>query len=87
MRKIITGLYISLDGVVESPDQWQSPEQWQLDLGDSKMAEVEQTLTAETDTILLGQNTYQMWKDYWTTSELAFANHINNTKNASSPPP
>jgi hypothetical protein len=25
MRKIIAGLFISLDGVVEAPDQWQFP--------------------------------------------------------------
>ena len=53
MRKIVSGLFISLDGVVEAPDTW---------IGSYFSDEVEQTvgsLMAAGDTLLLGRVTYQ----------------------------
>jgi len=52
MRKIIAGLFISLDGVVEAPDQWQFPY-----FNDEMGAAVDATLGAA-DTILFGRKTY-----------------------------
>ena len=49
MRKVVAGLFISLDGVVEAPYQWQFD-----DFDDDMMAAMEAHLAAE-DTILLGE--------------------------------
>jgi dihydrofolate reductase len=74
MRNVVAGLFISLDGVAESPDQWQ------FDLFDNDMmADMESQLAAQ-DAILLGRVTYQEWAPYWPTStDEPFASHINNT--------
>ena len=74
MRKVISGLFISLDGVTEAPDQWQ------FDVFDADMgAAMAEHLAAE-DTILLGRRTYQEWAPYWPTStDEPYASHINNT--------
>jgi dihydrofolate reductase len=74
MRRVISGLFISLDGVVESPDQWQ------FDNFDAEMAASMGAHIAEEDTILLGRVTYQEWAPYWPTStDEPYASHINNT--------
>ena len=52
MRKIIAGLFISLDGVVEAPDQWHFPY-----FNDEMGAAVGDTLGAA-DTMLFGRKTY-----------------------------
>ncbi|WP_020578827.1 dihydrofolate reductase family protein [Actinopolymorpha alba] len=76
MRKIVSTLFISLDGVVESPDQWQF--EFDEEMGAALAATLE---TA--DTVLLGRATYAMWAGYWpayTSGEDAeFANWINNS--------
>ena len=53
MRKIIAGLFMSLDGVVESPDQWQMSY-----FNDEMGAEVD-GMMASADAMLLGRRTYQ----------------------------
>ena len=74
MRKVISGLFISLDGVVESP------EKWQFDNFDAEMGEAMGAHLASEDTILLGRVTYQEWAPYWPTSkDEPYASHINNT--------
>jgi len=74
MRKVESGLFISLDGVVESPDKWQ------FDVFDEDMGAVMQAYLDEEDTILLGRVTYQEWAPYWPTSkDEPYASHINNT--------
>lgn len=74
MRKVISGLFISLDGVTESPDQWQ------FDNFDAEMGEAMASHLAEEDTILLGRVTYEEWAPYWPTStDEPYASHINNT--------
>ncbi len=74
MRKVVSGLFISLDGVTESPDKWQFD-----NFDNDMMAELGAFLT-ETDTVLLGRVTYQDWADYWPTStDEPFASFINNT--------
>jgi dihydrofolate reductase len=74
MRKVVSGLFISLDGVVEAPYKWQ------FDVfDDGMMAEMGAHIAAE-DTILLGRVTYQEWAPYWPTStDEPYASHINNT--------
>lgn len=74
MRKVVSGLFISLDGVTEAPDQWQ------FDHFDAEMmAALQAHITAE-DTILLGRVTYQEWAPYWpTATDEPYASHINHT--------
>lgn len=75
MRKILCALFISLDGVVESP------EKWQFDHFDDGMMEAMQTQLDIQDTILLGRVTYDEWAGYWPTStDEPFATYINNIK-------
>ena len=74
MRKVISGLFISLDGVTESPDQWQ------FDHFDEDMLELLQAHIAAEDAILLGRVTYQEWASYWpTATDEPFASFINST--------
>jgi dihydrofolate reductase len=73
MRKVVSGLFISLDGVTESPDQWQ------FDHFDEGMMAALGEYVAETDTVLMGRVTYQEWTGYWPTStDEPFASFINN---------
>lgn len=75
MRKVVGGLFMSVDGVVESPDQW-SFDSFDEDFGTHMVATLDST-----DTMLLGRKTYEEWVDYWPTStDEPFASHINNTR-------
>ncbi len=74
MRKVVASLFISLDGVVESPNQWQF-EHFDEDM----MASIKAHITAE-DALLLGRVTYHESAAYWPTStDEPYASHINNT--------
>jgi dihydrofolate reductase len=74
MRKVISGLFITLDGVVESPDKWQ------FDNFDSDMLSEMSSVLAEQDSVLMGRVTYQEWAPYWPTStDEPYASFINNT--------
>lgn len=74
MRKLVAGLFITLDGVVESP------EKWQFDYFDEDMMAGMGTHIAAEDTLLLGRVTYQEWAPYWPTStDEPYASHINHT--------
>ena len=74
MRKVVSGLFISLDGVTQSPDKWQ------FDNFDEDMISAMGAHLALEDTILLGRVTYQDWVHYWPTStDEPYASHINNT--------
>jgi dihydrofolate reductase len=65
MRKIKAGLFMSLDGVVEAPDQWHFPY-----FNDEMGAAVDATFGA-TDTILLGRKTYDSFAGAWPDRETA----------------
>ena len=65
MRKITAGLFISLDGVVEAPDQWHFPY-----FNDEMGAAVEATLGAA-DTVLFGRKTYDSFAGVWPEREAA----------------
>jgi dihydrofolate reductase len=74
MRNVVSGLFISVDGVTEAPDQWQ------FDNFDEDMMASMGSFLTETDTILLGRVTYEEWAPYWPTStDEPFASFINNT--------
>jgi dihydrofolate reductase len=73
MRKVIAGLFISLDGVVESPDQWQFA-------FDEEMGAALSRVLDEQDAVLLGRVTFTEWAGYWPTStDEPFASWINST--------
>lgn len=73
MRKVVAGLYVSLDGVVESPDRWQFDH-----FDDEIMSSMGSQLESE-DAVLLGRVTYQEWAAYWPSStDEPFASFINN---------
>lgn len=59
MRKVTAALFSSVDGVVESPDQWQ------FDHFDEDMGSAMGAALATQDTVLLGRVTYEQWADYW----------------------
>jgi dihydrofolate reductase len=65
MRKIIAGLFISLDGVVENPQDWHFPY-----FNDEMGAAVSAALGAA-DTILLGRKTYDSFAGAWPEREAA----------------
>jgi dihydrofolate reductase len=65
MRKITADLFISLDGVVEAPDQWHFP-YFNEEMG----ASVEATLGAA-DTVLFGRKTYESFAGAWPEREEA----------------
>ncbi|MBA2327164.1 MAG: dihydrofolate reductase family protein [Actinobacteria bacterium] len=59
MGKIVSNFFISLDGVVEAPDQWHFPY-----FNDEMGAAVDEgTSTAEA--FLMGRVLYEEWADYW----------------------
>ena len=59
MRKIVAGTFVSLDGVMESPDQWHFP------YFDDAMGQAVGSQMAEADAMLLGRVTYQEFASYW----------------------
>jgi dihydrofolate reductase len=65
MRKLTAGLFISLDGVVEAPDQWHFP-YFNEEMG----AAVDATLGAA-DTVLFGRKTYDSFAGAWPEREAA----------------
>ena len=73
MRKIVAGLFVSLDGVVEAPETWHFP------YFNDEMGEVVASQMAGADTILLGRRTYEEFAAYWADkgSEVDFADQIN----------
>ncbi len=76
MRKVVAGLFISLDGVVESPEKWHFPY-----LND-EMMEVVGSGMAASDAILLGRVTYQEFAAYWpavSAEDEPMAAYMNNT--------
>jgi len=65
MRKITAGLFISLDGVVENPQDWHFPY-----FNDEMGAAVDSQLGAA-DTLLLGRKTYDSFAGAWPDREAA----------------
>lgn len=65
MRKITAGLFISLDGVVEDPQNWHFPY-----FNDEMGVAVDGQL-GQADTVLLGRKTYDSFAGAWPERELA----------------
>jgi dihydrofolate reductase len=73
VRKIVANFFISLDGVVEAPDQWHFP------YFNEEMGKAVQDGFASSDTLLMGANLYREWSQFWPTSEDEFAEVMNST--------
>jgi dihydrofolate reductase len=65
MKKVIAGLFIALDGVVENPHLWHFPY-----FNDEMGAAVSDTL-GRADTVLFGRVTYDSFAGAWPARELA----------------
>jgi hypothetical protein len=73
MRKVYAGLFSSLDGVVEAPNEWQPSFDEEMGAALSRMLD-------EQDAVLLGRVTFTEWAEYWPTStDEPFASWINST--------
>jgi dihydrofolate reductase len=75
MRKVVAGLFISLDGVVESPAEWA------YQYFDDEMADVIGAGIAQADAVLLGRRTYLEFAELWPSqgSDVPMAAFLNNT--------
>src|SRR6266581_489673 len=65
MKKVIAGVFIALDGVVENPQDWHFPY-----FNDERGAAVSATL-GRADTVLFGRVTYDSFAGAWPARELA----------------
>jgi dihydrofolate reductase len=73
MRKIVSGLFISLDGVIETPDQWTG--QW----FSPELGQAVGSMIAAQDTMLLGRVTYDELAAYWPRQTGEMADTMNGT--------
>ena len=76
MRKVTAGLFVSVDGVTESPEEWQLP------YFNDEMGEAVGAAMAAADATLLGRVTYEEFASYWpgvSSEDQPFADHMNNT--------
>jgi dihydrofolate reductase len=73
MRKLKAWQYVTLDGVVEAPENWV--------MGDERMFEEQTADYATSDALLLGRRTYEVFAASWPQrgSEVANADWMNNT--------
>ena len=72
MRKVVSWLFTSLDGVVEAPNEWQ------FDMMDDDMIAAITSVTEAEDAMLMGRVTYQDWLPFWPTStDEPYSSHIN----------
>ena len=74
MKKITSWLFVTLDGVVEAPENWVM---YNEQIGESIAADTEAA-----DTLLLGRNTYEVFAASWpqrTVADDPFADWMNNT--------
>jgi dihydrofolate reductase len=73
MRKIVAGLFVSLDGVVEAPEKWQFP------YFNDEMGQALGSAMAASDTLLLGRRTYQEFAAFWPkqSGNVPFAEQLN----------
>lgn len=74
MRKIVAGLFVSLDGVVESPQNWHFP--WMND----EMAAAVIAAQTRSDTLLLGRTTYESFASTWPHQTGVMADNLNNIR-------
>jgi dihydrofolate reductase len=74
MGKIVSNFFISLDGVVESPENWHFP------YFNDEMGATIGKGTETTEAFLMGRVLYEQWADYWPSQgdDVPFSSFINN---------
>jgi dihydrofolate reductase len=76
MRKIVASELVSLDGVMESP------EEWAFSYSNDEMAEANASGMAHSDAMLFGRVTFQEFAAFWpyqNSAEQPFTDYLNNT--------
>jgi len=74
MRKVYAGLFASIDGVVQAPNEWQPAFDEEMGAALGRMLEGQ-------DAVLMGRVTFTEWAGYWPTStDEPFASWINSTR-------
>jgi dihydrofolate reductase len=76
IKKVTAGLFVSLDGVTESPEKWQLP------YFNDEMGEAVGAAMAAADAMLLGRVTYQEFASHWpgvSSEDQPFADYMNNS--------
>jgi dihydrofolate reductase len=73
MRKIVAGLFISLDGVVEAANEWMGP--WFND----ELGQAIGSMMGAQDAMLLGRVTYQEFAAHWPNQAGEMADTMNGT--------
>jgi dihydrofolate reductase len=59
MRKLVSSFFVSLDGVVEAPQDWHFP------YFDEEMGAVIGEAIGASDALLMGRRTYEEWAAFW----------------------
>jgi dihydrofolate reductase len=76
MRKVVASELVSLDGVMESP------EEWAFSYSNDEMAEANASGMAHSDAMLFGRVTFQEFAAFWpyqNSAEQPFTDYLNNT--------
>jgi len=73
MGRIVSNFFISLDGVVESPDKWHFP------YFDDAMGEIVGRGMSTTGAMMMGRRLYDEWSQYWPgqAADVPFSEFIN----------
>src|SRR5690348_7061187 len=76
MGRIVSNFFISLDGVVESPDKWHFP------YFDDRMGEIVGSGMSTTGAFLMGRRLYDEWSEFWPQQgpEVPFSEYINGVR-------
>jgi dihydrofolate reductase len=77
MRKVIASEFVSLDGVMEAPDQWHFP------YFDEEMGQEIMTAMGQSDAMLMGRVNYEEWAAFWPQEdpeENPAAHHMNGVR-------
>jgi dihydrofolate reductase len=72
-RKVISTFFVSLDGVVEAPQDWHFP------YFNDEMAAAIGAAMGSSDAMLVGRVTYQEWAGFWPDADDEMADYMNNT--------
>jgi dihydrofolate reductase len=71
MRKVIVSTYVTLDGVMEAPQNWLFP------FWNDEMEKYAHDQLWASDALLLGRETYQIFADSWPARTGEFADRVN----------
>jgi dihydrofolate reductase len=59
MSRVVASEFVSLDGVMESPEKWHFP------YFDEQMGQEIEAAMGQTDAMLMGRVNYEEWADFW----------------------